>query len=60
LYNILVDFGITTHLVEPTKMCLNETYGGERVGNHLSEMFAINNCFKKGDNLWPLLFKVAF
>jgi hypothetical protein len=32
-------------------MCLNETYGKVRVGEHLYDMFPINNGLKPGDAL---------
>ena len=40
-------------------MCLNETYSTVQVGKHLSDMFPIRNCLKKGDALSPLLFNFA-
>jgi len=43
-------------LVRLIKMCLNETYSGDHVGQHLSDMFPIKNVLKKGDALSPLLF----
>jgi hypothetical protein len=37
-------------------MCLNETCIRARVGKQLSGRFPINNGFKQGDALSPLLF----
>ena len=38
------------------KICLNKIYSRVLVGMHLSDMFPIENCFKQGDALSPLLF----
>jgi hypothetical protein len=46
-------------LVRLIKMCLNETYGGVRVGKHLSDMFPIKNGLKQGDALSQLVFNFA-
>jgi len=43
-------------LVRLIKMCLNETYSTDRVGQHLSDMFPIKNGFKQGDGLSPFIF----
>jgi hypothetical protein len=56
LYNILIEFGIPSKLVELIKMCLNETYSGVRIGKNLSDKFTIENGLKQGDALSPLLF----
>jgi hypothetical protein len=40
-------------------MCLNETYGKVRIGKHLSDNFFIQNGFKQGGALSPLLFNFA-
>jgi hypothetical protein len=40
-------------------MCLNETYSEVRIGKCLSDKFPIQNGFKQGDALAPLLFKFA-
>jgi hypothetical protein len=40
-------------------MCLNETYGKARVGEHMSDNFPIQNGLKQGDALSPLLFNFA-
>jgi len=37
-------------------MGLNDTYSRVRVGIHLSDMFPMKNCSKRGDVLSPLLF----
>jgi len=59
LYNILTEFGIPRKQVRLLKMCLKETSGRVRVGNHLSDMFPIKIGLKKEDDLSPLLFKFA-
>jgi hypothetical protein len=41
LYSILLEFGITKKLVRLNKMCLNETYSGVRVDEHLSDTFPV-------------------
>ena len=46
-YNILIEF----KLVRLINMCLNETYGRVRVGNHLSDVFPIRNGLKQVDAL---------
>jgi hypothetical protein len=46
-------------LIRLIKMCLNETYGKDRIGKHLSDNFPIHNGLKQGDALWPLLFNFA-
>jgi hypothetical protein len=43
-------------LVQPIKMCLNETHNRFRVRKHLSERLRIKNGVKQGDALSPLLF----
>jgi len=48
LYNILIEYDITTKLVRLTNMCLNETYNRVRVGKHLSDIFPIKNVLKDG------------
>ena len=45
LYIILTEYGIP----------LNEIYGRVRVGEHMSDVFAAKNVFKKGDALSSLL-----
>ena len=54
-----VVFGIPVTLIRLIKTCLNETCSRVRVGKHLSHMFPINNGFKQGDALLPLLFNIA-
>jgi len=59
LYNILIESWIP--MISLLRVCLNETYSGDRVGKYLSDMFAIKNGFKKKkkDALSPLLFNFA-
>jgi len=47
LYNILIEFGIPMKLVRLMKMCLTETFGRVRVGQHLSDFFPIKNYLKQ-------------
>jgi hypothetical protein len=42
-------------LVRLTKMCLNETCNKVHIGRHFSDMFAIQNDLKHGDNLSVIL-----
>ena len=56
LYNILIEIGIPMKMVGLIKMCLRETFSRVRVGKHLSDMFPIKNCLKKGHVLSPLFF----
>jgi hypothetical protein len=53
LCNILIEFGIPMGLVRLMKMCLNETYSGVLVGQHLFDVFLIKNGLKQGDALSP-------
>jgi hypothetical protein len=46
-------------LVRLIKMCLNETYSKVRIGKHLFDSFPIQNGFKQGGALSPLLFNFA-
>ena len=46
-------------LVRLTKMCVNETYNGVRIGKLLSDIFTTRNDFKQGDALSPLFFNPA-
>jgi hypothetical protein len=50
------EFGIPMKLVRLIKMCLNETYSKTHLGKHLSYSFPIQNGFRQGDTLSPLLF----
>ena len=59
LYNILIEFDIAIQLVRLIKMCLNGTYSGVWVGQHLSYMFPDQNGWRKGDALSLLLFNCA-
>jgi hypothetical protein len=56
---ILIEAGIHKKLVRLIKMCLNETYGIVRVGQHLSDTFLIKNYLKEGDALSSLFFSCA-
>jgi len=40
-------------------MCLSEAYSILRVGNHLFDIFPVNNDLNKGEALSPLLFNFA-
>ena len=59
LYNILIEIGIPMKLVRLIKMCLTETYSRIQVGQHLPDMFLIENGFKEEDALSPLFFIFA-
>jgi hypothetical protein len=59
LYNILLEFGISTKLGKLIKMYLNETYSKARTDKHLSDSFLIQNGLRQGDALSPLLFNFA-
>jgi hypothetical protein len=41
------------------KMCLNETSSKGRIGEHLSDIFPVQNDLRQGDALSPLLFNFA-
>ena len=41
LYNILIESGIPMKLERQIKMCLNETYSRDWVGEHLSDIFIL-------------------
>jgi hypothetical protein len=43
LYNILIDFGITTKFVRLIKMCLNEIYSKIHICKHFSDSLPIQN-----------------
>jgi hypothetical protein len=58
LYNIPIEFAVPMKLVRLIKMCLNETYSNVRIGEYLSDNFAIQNCLKQGDALTPPLFNL--
>ena len=60
LCNILIQFCIPMRLVMLIKMCLNDRYSRVRVGNYLSDMFAIRKGFKQGDALSPIAFHLCF
>jgi hypothetical protein len=59
VHSILTEFDIPTQLVGLIKMCLNETYGKDPVGKHLSHTFPIQNCLINGEALTPLPFNSA-
>ena len=59
LYNILIEFGITTKLVRLINMCLTETYSRVWVSKNLSDMFPIKKDMKEGSALLPLLLNFA-
>jgi hypothetical protein len=40
-------------------MCLNETCNKHRAGKNVSFTISVQNCLKRGDALWPLLFSFA-
>jgi hypothetical protein len=58
LCNILTEFR-GTHEISLIKMCLNETYSKDCISKHLSDNFPIQNSWKQGDALSPLLFSFA-
>ncbi|KAJ4441160.1 hypothetical protein ANN_11011 [Periplaneta americana] len=59
LYNIHIEFGILKKLVRLSKMCLNETYSTDRIGQLLSDAFPIHCGLKQGDALSSLLLTFA-
>ena len=59
MYNILIEFGITTKLVRLINMCLTETYSRVWVSKNLSDMFPIKKDMKEGSALSPLLLNFA-
>jgi hypothetical protein len=58
LYNILIDCGISMKLVQLIEMCLSESYNEVHV-EHPADTFPIQNGWKQGDALSPLLFNFA-
>jgi hypothetical protein len=46
LYSVLIEFGITTEIVRPIKMCLNGTYSKVYIGKRLSDKFPTQNGLK--------------
>jgi hypothetical protein len=54
LYNIPIEFGITTKLVWVIKMCLNETYRKVCICTQLSDSSPLQNGLKQGDALSPI------
>jgi hypothetical protein len=59
MYNIIIEFGVSTELVRLIKMCFNETYSKVRIHKYLSYTSPIQNDLKQGDALLTLLFKFA-
>jgi hypothetical protein len=59
IYNILLEIGTYKKLVRLIKMCLNETYSEDRVGDLLPDKFPIQNGLKQGNALSPFLFNFA-
>ncbi|KAJ4427923.1 hypothetical protein ANN_23933 [Periplaneta americana] len=59
LYDILIEFGIPKKLVRLIKICLSETYSRVRIGQFLSDVFAIHCGLKQGDAISPLLLNLA-
>jgi hypothetical protein len=59
LHNILTEFGIPRKILALIKICLNETYSTVRIDKNLSDKFPLQNGFKQGDALSPLLFNSA-
>jgi hypothetical protein len=59
LYNILIEFGIPMKLVRLIKMWVNGTHSKVCIGEHLSDMFPIQNGLKQENALSPLLFNFA-
>ena len=58
LYNIFILLGIPMKLVRLIKLCLNETCRRVRVSRNLSDMFPVQNSWRR-DDLSPLLFHHA-
>jgi hypothetical protein len=59
LHNILIEFRVPVKLVRMIVMCFSETYRKINIGQHLSDMFPIQNGLKQGDTLSLLLFNLA-
>jgi hypothetical protein len=55
LYNILMEFGIPMKVFRLTK-CLNETNNKVQIGEHLYDVFPIQNGLQQEDALLPILF----
>jgi len=52
-YSIIIEFGVPKKLVRLIKMCVIETYSGDRVGKNLSNLFPIRKGLKYKDALSP-------
>jgi hypothetical protein len=59
LYDILLEFGIKSKVVELIKICLNDTYSRVGIGKNLSEKCPCQNDLTQGEALTPLLFNSA-
>jgi hypothetical protein len=59
VFNIVSEFDVPVKIVGPIKMCLNERYSRVQGGQHLTDMFLVENGFKQGDDLSPLVFSFA-
>jgi hypothetical protein len=55
VYNILNEFGVSMKPIRLITMYLNEIYNQVHICKHLSDVFHIQNCLKKGDALLLLL-----
>ena len=60
LYNINIEFDFPMKLIRLITMCLTDTYSRVCVRKYLSDMTAIRNGLKQGDDLSSLLFKFCF
>jgi len=59
LFNILVEFGIPVQIVGLIKMCVTERNSRVWGGQHLTDMFLVENGLKEGGVLSPLVFSFA-
>ena len=59
MFNMLIESGSPTKLINLIKLCLSEACSRVQVGKHLSEMFPIKNGLRQGDALSLLLFNFA-
>jgi hypothetical protein len=58
-YNILFELGIPRKLVALIEICLNENCNRVHISQNLFGKFPIQNGFKLGDAISPLLFNIA-
>jgi hypothetical protein len=56
LYSIWTGFGIPKKQVRLLTVHLTVTYRKVCTGKHLSDIFLVQNCFKQGNTISPLLF----